>query len=219
MDCVGSAGDPIRLTLFSAWGGALCATFCLSWRHGGGRFLLSRHSCPGFGMGSDRAIGGTIVAGFLKGVLPEMGELRRLWRIGTAGILALIALMALVAQKTVFSNPTFVQRWVWTNKGEGAAVTLAGRWQGVLGGQRVKVRLYALGANRFVGRVEGLSGHGMARVEGRLNGDVVVLKIVSPAGGGRGRQEEGYIDSSGKGMQGWERDRQGRRLMWRLNRL
>src|SRR5579875_1100820 len=54
MDCVGSAGDPIRLTLFSAWGGALCATFCLSWRHGGGRFLLSRHGCPGFGMGTDR---------------------------------------------------------------------------------------------------------------------------------------------------------------------
>ncbi|HLI49020.1 MAG TPA: serine/threonine-protein kinase [Chthonomonas sp.] len=184
-----------------------------------GAFCFLGIAVPALAWGVIGAIGGTIVAGFLKGVLPEMGELRRLWRIGTAGILALIALMALVAQKTVFSNPTFVQRWVWTNKGEGAAVTLAGRWQGVLGGQRVKVRLYALGANRFVGRVEGLSGHGMARVEGRLNGNVVVLKIVSPAGGGRVRQVEGYIDSSGKAMQGWERDRQGRRLMWRLNRL
>jgi serine/threonine protein kinase len=201
-------GAAFSALLFVSLGDTVASAFC---------FLGL--DVPALAWGVIGAIGGAIVGGFRKGVLPEMGELRRWWRIGTAGILALIALVALMAQKTVFSNPTFVQRWVWTKEGSGVSVTLAGRWQGVIGGQRVKMRLDALSANRFVGRLEGLSGQGMARVEGRLNGSVVILKIVPPSGSGLARQVEGYIDFSGKTMQGWERDRRGRRLMWRLNRL
>ncbi|CCW34472.1 protein kinase family protein [Chthonomonas calidirosea] len=200
-------GAALSGLLFVSLGDSLASAFC---------FLGI--TVPALAWGALGVIGGAVVGGFRKGALPEVEELRRWWRIGTASILALIALVALIAQKTVFSNPTFVQRWVWTTEGSRSPVTLAGRWQGVLEGQRVRVILEALGSNRFMGKMEGLPGHVTARVEGRLNGNSVVLKIVPRAGRGRIRQFKGYIDASSKTMQGWERERQGRRVMWWLKR-